>query len=331
MREVLFIQSNKEQWKQYEKALANDTLLSSDYLCSMYLQVLNDLGYAQTFYPNSTVTQYLNALTAQIYQKIYKRKPIQQNRVKYFFKTEVPLIVYQYRSYLAFTVVIFFITVAIGVISGHYDQSFVRLVLGDTYINTTLDNIQSGDAMAIYKSGSSWSNTLMIAINNIYVGIRMFLYGIFAGIGTLIFLLYNGIMLGSFQYFFIAHNSFLQSFKGIWLHGFMEIIALIIEAFAGFILGASILFPKTYTRLQSFKIGFNKAFKIFIATIPFTITAAFIEGFITRYAKQMPDILNYLILVTTFGCIVYYFFIYPFLVHRKTQNSPELSPEYKTF
>ncbi|MHC5202206.1 stage II sporulation protein M [Myroides sp. LJL119] len=321
MREVSFIKTNKEQWAAYEKVIYNNIPESADYLALMYIQIMNDLSYAQTFYPNSKVTQYLNNLAGQTYQKIYKTRRIEENRILYFFKTEVPLLIYKYKSYLFFTVILFLSIVAIGVLSAYHDPEFVRLVLGNSYVNTTLDNIEKGDPMAIYQSGSNWGSFILITFNNLYVGLRFFLFGIFAGLGTLIFLLYNGIMLGSFQYFFIAHNSFWESFKGIWLHGAMEITAMVIEAFTGFVLGASILFPKTYSRINSFKISFKDSFKIFIATTPFTIFAGLIEGYLTRYAKIMPNMVNYLIIFITLGVVIYYFFIYPFKVNKKAQQA----------
>jgi uncharacterized membrane protein SpoIIM required for sporulation len=70
-------------------------------------------------------------------------------------------------------------------------------------------------------------------------------------------------MLGSFQYFFQTQGALSQSARGIWIHGAFEIFSMIIEAMAGLILGASILFPKTFSRLNSFKIGFKDSFKIF--------------------------------------------------------------------
>jgi uncharacterized membrane protein SpoIIM required for sporulation len=56
-------------------------------------------------------------------------------------------------------------------------------------------------------------------------------------------------MLGSFQYFFQTQGALSQSARGIWIHGAFEIFSMIIEAMAGLILGASILFPKTFSRL----------------------------------------------------------------------------------
>ncbi|MDM1347953.1 stage II sporulation protein M [Myroides marinus] len=317
MREVAFIKYNKEKWIEFEHTLYAETIHKPDYLADMYIQIMNDLSYAQTYYPHSKVTQYLNTLAAQTYQKIYKTKRIEENRIVHFFKTEVPLIVYEYKNYLYFSVLTFLILFTIGLVSAHYDLGFIRLILGDYYVNTTLDNINNEDAMAIYKSGSNWGSFIGIAFNNLFVSLKFFVYGIFAGIGTLVYLLYNGIMVGAFQYLFIKEGAFLESLKGIWLHGAIEITGIIIEAFAGFIFGGSILFPKTYSRKNSFIIGFKNGFKIFIAMIPFVITAAFIEGFITRYAKEMPDILNYFIILSTFSLIIFYFFIYPKKVYSK--------------
>src|SRR5690606_38384023 len=137
-------------------------------------------------------------------------------------------------------------------------------------------------------------------------------------LGTFYIMVQNAIMLGSFQYFFYEKDVFAESIRGIWLHGSMEIMAIVIEITAGFILGGSILFPGTYSRLQSLKIGFKNSFKLFISTMPFTICAGLIEGYITRYALEMPNILNYLIILITLGCITFYYFIYPHIIYKKS-------------
>ena len=126
-------------------------------------------------------------------------------------------------------------------------------------------------------------------------------------------------MLGSFQYFFAEYGVLKDSAKGIWLHGTFEIFSMVVEAMAGLILGASILFPKTYSRLNSFKIGFKDAFKIFLSTVPFTIVAGIIEGYVTRHAQTMPGILNMIIIFGSLVFISFYYFVYPYIVHKKAQ------------
>lgn len=317
MREIAFIKQNKEKWMEYEQIISGKLKKSPDEMAYMYIQLTNDLSFAQTYYPKSKLTPYLNFLAAQIYQKVYKTKRYEQNKLVAFFKTEVPLTVYNYRKYVYFSFAVFTLFVLIGVISSRYDDTFVRLILGDHYVNMTLENIEKGDSMAVYQSSSGWGSAFGITLNNLYVGLRCYVYGIFGGVGTLLFVLYNAIMLGSFQYFFYEKGVFMESIRGIWLHGAMEIFGIVIEAAAGFILGASILFPKTYSRFNSFKIGFKDSFRIYISTIPFTLFAGLIEGYITRYAKAMPNILNYSIIITTLAFISFYYLIYPAMVHKK--------------
>lgn len=320
MREVAFIKQNKEKWLEFEQAIFGKAKKNPDELASLYIHLVNDLSYAQTYYPKSKTVVYLNHLASQIYQKIYKTKREETNRVVYFFKTEVPLLVYEYRRYILYAFLLFFLCTGIGVISAHNDATFVRLIMGDGYVNMTLENIEKGNPVAVYKSGSNWGSFIGITLNNLIVGAKCYVYGIFGGVGTFFVLIQNSIMLGSFQYFFYHENVFWESVRGIWIHGAMEIFGMVIEAGCGFILGASILFPKTYSRLNSFKTGFKNSLKIFLSTIPFTIAAGFLEGFITRYSISMPRVLNIIIILGTLSIIAYYFLVYPFIVNRKTNR-----------
>lgn len=321
MREVAFIKQNKAKWLEFELAIFGKSKKNPDEMASLYIHLVNDLSYAQTYYPKSKTVIYLNYLASQVFQKIYKTKRTERNRIRYFFETEVPLLVYQYKRYLMYAFALFFATVAMGVVSARYDTDFVRLILGDGYVNMTLENIKEGNPVAVYKSGSNWGSFVGITLNNLYVGTKCFMYGILGGVGTFYIFLQNSLMLGAFQYFFYQQGVFWESVRGIWIHGSMEIFAIVIEATAGFILGASILFPKTYSRINSFKIGFKDGLKIFLSTFPFTISAGFLEGFITRYSIDMENWLSSLIILGTLSAIAYYYLVYPFVVHQKTQSA----------
>ena len=321
MREVAFIKQNKQKWLNFEKAIFGKQLKNPDELASLYIQLVNDLSYAQTYYPKSKTILYLNNLAARAFQKIYKTKREETNRVVHFWKTEVPLVVYEYRRYVLYAFILFISFVTIGALSAAYDDSFVRLILSDDYVNQTLENIEAGDPVAVYKSGSNWGSFIGITLNNLYVGIKAFIYGVFAGLGTALVMLYNGIMVGAFQYFFYKEGVLWESVRGIWIHGSMEIFAIVIEGAAGLILGASILFPKTFSRLTSFKMGVKNGVKILISTFPFTIAAGFLEGFVTRYSNTMPNWLSVGIILTTLSLISFYYLIYPFIVNQKLKKT----------
>lgn len=318
MREVAFIRQNKEKWMQFEKAIAQKKVDDPDDLANLYVHLINDLAYAQTYYKKSKLVVYLNNLAVRVYQKIYRTKREDTNLLLHFFKVEVPLLLFQYRRYILYSFVFFLVAVLIGVVSAAHDDSFVRLILGNDYVNKTLQNIENGDPVAVYKSGSNWGSFIGITFNNLKVGLMCFVYGVTGGIGTGYVLLQNGIMLGAFQYFFEQQDVLWKSAKGIWIHGAMEIFTIVIEGAAGFILGASILFPKTFSRVVSFKRGMRDSIKIVISTFPFTISAGFLEGFVTRYSDSMPNVLALFIILGTLGLISYYYLLYPYKVYKKT-------------
>jgi len=317
MREVAFIKQNKEKWLDFEQAIFGKAKKNPDELASLYIHLVNDLSYAQTYYPKSKAVIYLNNLAALTYQKIYKTKREETNRIVYFFKTEVPLIVYNNRRYVLYAFILFFIFTAIGVLSASRDENFVRLILGDEYVNMTLENIDKGNPVAVYKSSGSLGSFIGITLNNLKVGAYEFISGLTGGVLTVYVLFNNAVMLGSFQYFFYQRGVFWESVRGIWIHGCMEIFGMVIEAAAGLMFGAALLFPKTYSRVESLKIGFKNGLKIWASTLPFTFAAGVLEGFVTRYSPDMPRVLNVAIILVTLSAITYYYLIYPYKVNKK--------------
>ncbi|SDM12992.1 stage II sporulation protein M [Chryseobacterium taihuense] len=320
MREVYFIKQNKEKWLGIEQVIQGKIKKNPDDLSSLYINLINDLSFAQSYYPKSNTTVYLNHLSSQIFQKIYKTKRMEENRLLHFFKTEVPMIVFEYRRYLMYSFIFFFSFMLIGVLSAVYDKDFAKIILSEGYVNMTIENIKNGNPVGVYQSGSTWGSTIGITFNNIIVGAKLYLYGIFLGIGTFYVLMQNSIMLGTFQYFFYEHGALADSARGIWLHGTFEIFSMIVEGMCGLILGASILFPKTFSRFNSFKIGFKNSFKIFLSTVPFTICAGIIEGYVTRHALDMPLVLNLIIIFGCLGIISFYYFIYPKIVNQRIKK-----------
>ncbi|MFX0557647.1 stage II sporulation protein M [Maribacter sp. CXY002] len=319
MREAAFVKQNKDKWSTFESALANKTNLDPDVLSNLYIEVTDHLSYAKTFYPNSNTAIYLNALSSQAHQKIYRSKRESKNRIIRFWKTEFPHMFKQHHRELLIAFLVFVFFSFVGAFSAANEGDFVRSILGDGYVNMTLENIEKGDPMAVYKQMGEFNMFLGITINNIRVALMAFVYGILLGIGTLMVMLQNGIMLGSFQYFFYEKGLLWESVRTIWIHGTIEISVIIIAGCAGLVLANGMLFPGTYTRLASFKRGMKNGLKIMISTIPFFIIAGFLEGFVTRHT-EMPDLLAILIIIGSLTLILFYYVIYPNQLHKKTKT-----------
>lgn len=319
MNEIRFLHSNKSRWEEFEQLINVDYQVNPDKLSDLYVCLTDDLAYARTYFPGSRTEQYLNHLTSRVHQMIFRSQPVNRNGIVRFWINDYPLIVYSCRKEIFISIAVFVVAVLIGYVSNKYDQEFVRIILGDSYVNMTLANIDKGDPMAVYKSMNQVNMFLGISMNNIYVSFLAFVFGIFTAFGSGFILLQNGIMLGTFQGFLIQKGLFLESVSTIWIHGTIEIFAITVAGAAGIAMGNSFVFPGTYTRLHSFRMGTLKGIKLVTGLIPFFIAAAFLEGFVTRYTSA-PYLLKFSIIGVSLIIIIYYFFIYP-----KKLNSKSLS------
>jgi uncharacterized membrane protein SpoIIM required for sporulation len=320
MREAVFIKQNKEKWESFEQ----ESDQSPDEVSERFVQLTDDLSFARTFYPNSSVTNYLNGLTTKFYGKIYANKREKQARFWLFWKQELPLLFFQVRPQLRLSLGIFLFFSVLGAYSAHQDETFVRLILGDSYVNTTLENIERGDPLAIYSSSDSFSMFFQITLNNILVSFMTFLGFMFSvpvpgsfvsvpvvipGVGTAFSLFRNGIMLGSFQYFFFQKGLLLTSILKIWIHGTLEISAIVIAGAAGFVAGQGVFFPQTYARLVAIQYSFKRGLKVALGLVPVFVMAGFLESFVTRLS--LHPAVSCLIIGTSAAFILWYFWWYP--------------------
>ena len=87
----------------------------------------------------------------------------------------------------------------------------------------------------------------------------------------------------------------------IWLHGTLEIWAIIVAGAAGLALGNGWLFPGTYSRKEAFRRGARRGVKI---------VAGFIEGFIPRHT-ELPDALRLGVILISLAFILFYYIYLP--------------------
>lgn len=289
-------------------------------MASEFTRLVDDLGYAKTFYPTSKVTQYINSLASRIYLNIYKNRKEESNRLVKFWKYDVPLTVRKHQGVLLLAFVLFVLFFAVGFFSSTQDDNFVRDVLGDGYVDLTEKNIEEGNPFGVYRSGNSFLMWLGLMINNIVVSLMYFAKGILFGVLSIYSLVKEAIRLGAFEFMFFSKGLGAKAALTVLIHGTLELTAIILASGAGVILGKSFLFPGTISRWKSLQIGVKDGVKIVVGLMPVFAVAAFFEGFVTRY-YTMPVWISLSILLASASFIVWYFIIYPIKLQKKLGNS----------
>jgi uncharacterized membrane protein SpoIIM required for sporulation len=323
MREAQFLKQNMEKWKLYEAEIKHHQ--NPDKLADRFIELTDDLSYSKTFYPKSNTTKYLNGLAALFHQKIYKNKKEKSARIWNFWQFELPYLFGYYHRQFFYSLIFFLVFCFIGAVSAKYDETFIRLILGDGYVNMTNENIEHGDPFGVYKSGGQLDMFFMIAFNNIRVAFATYAMGAVFSAGAIFLLLQNGLMLGSFEYYFFSKGLGFKSITVIFIHGTLEIWAIVIAGAAGLILGNSILFPGTFSRSISIIKGGRDGLKIVFGLVPVFLTAAFLESFVTRY-DHMPLWLSLSILGGSILFIIWYFILYPIRLHNRIDDALNDNP-----
>ncbi len=312
MREALFIKKNKDRWQRIEQQQAADP----DEMAADFTQLVDDLAYAKTFYPSGKVTNFINAQASKIYLDIYKNRKEESNRLVTFWKYDLPLTIRKHQGVILFSFIIFVIFFAIGFFASRQDDDVARGFFGSGYVEETQENIDKGNPFGIYETGNSLLNWIGIMINNIKVGLIMFTSGIFCGIPTIYKHCETSAMVGIFDQFFAARGFGVDFWLVVFVHGTLEITALILSAAAGLVLGKSFLFPGTIRRIDAFKQGAKDGVKIMIGLMPIFALAAFFEGFITRLYNDISWLTTGVFALSVIF-VAWYFIIWPIRLSRK--------------
>lgn len=326
MKETTFINQNKKKWATFEK-MSKTQQNDPDEMSRLFVELTDDLSFARTYYPKRSVRVYLNSLAQRVFHDLYKKKRTPLKKFLTFWTEDLPLEMFRARWVLLYAFLIFVGGFLIGMVSTIDNEDFLGSVIGYEYVAMAEHNIEKGQPMSVYGRDSEAMSFVGIAVNNLRVMFITFVLGIFVSFGSKLYLFFNSIMVGAFQWFYVVRNLTLTSFLTIWIHGAFEIPAIILSAAAGITMGNGILFPGTLTRSQSLVISAKRGIKMMIGIIPFIVLAAFIEGYATRHTvittegdpipTEWPAALKWLFILTCFAIVIFYFVIYPRIVAKK--------------
>lgn len=318
MKESKFIEQNKKNWQEFESDLRYKRNTATK-LSRLFIQITDDLSFVRTFYKHRSVKIYLNGIAQHLFNDLYRNQTNNFKGFIKFWKFDLPMLIHDARKEFRISFIVFLLAFSIGILSSLYDKDFARIILGDEYVKMTTENIKNNDPMAVYKKAHEADMFFGITINNLLVSLYTFLLGVFLSIGSVFILIKNGVMVGAFQYFFIERGLFRESFLTIWQHGTLEISSIIIAGAAGITLGKGLIFPGTYSRMESFKISALRGLKIFLGIAPIIVIAAFIEGFLTRHTELHTGI-RISVIALSLLFILFYFVWYPWYLSRTHQG-----------
>lgn len=127
--------------------------------------------------------------------------------------------------------------------------------------------------------GSNFAMFAFYIRNNVGIDFQIFAGGILAGVGSMLFLLLNGIGIGATAGYIVHEGDPAKFLNWISGHSAPEFIGLLLSGMAGLRLGMSLIHPGRYSRRYALLQAAKKAVVLLYGSAAMTTLAAFIEGF----------------------------------------------------
>ncbi len=127
-----------------------------------------------------------------------------------------------------------------------------------------------------------------VLINNIQVTLAAFAGGLLFGVGTVVALVFNGLLLGTIGGLAFGAGNGEAFIRLISSHGPLELSCIVVGGVAGLRLGHALLVPGSRTRLRSLQAEARQSVELALGTAPWLVLCGFLEGLATGPELPLP-------------------------------------------
>jgi uncharacterized membrane protein SpoIIM required for sporulation len=238
---------------------------------------LSDLAVAQRDFPDDQLTLWLNGLASKAHLRLYRAPAPSWRRLRQFFWADFARRFRAAGPYLLASALLLFGPAMLAYVGALLDPT-----LREALVPARLRQVM--------ESGRTWTDiqpalrpgmATLIFTNNIQVAFLSFAGGVLFGLGTVLVLVDNGLMLGGVlgaaQFYGVA--PLLWSF--ISPHGYLELTCIVIAGAGGLMLGDALLRPGLLLRREALARAARRAVELVGGAAPVLVVAGLIEGFIS--------------------------------------------------
>lgn len=309
MKQQLFEQANQVAWQKLEDSFkATDPALSAHEFVQLYRQVCHDLAVAQQRQYSPYLVDRLNRLVMEGHQRLYQRKTRFMFALMQFLTHGLPQAVRDEARFLWLAIGLFGGPALVFGAAVYFFPQLIYSVFSSEQIREFSEMYHPTAHATMQETRSAADDFLMFGYyirNNIGIAFQTFIGGIAFGVGTVFFLIYNGVVIGGVAGHLteIGHLNSFYSF--VITHGAFELTGIVMAGAAGFKLGAALLLPGNQTRMAALRSAAAQAMPIVYGIILFLLIAAFIEAFWSS-SSLVPAWLKYLVGTALWTSVISY-------------------------
>lgn len=281
-----FEHKNQQRWADYERLVERmekrGAVADAGQLPQRFRELCVDLSLAEARMYGSRVTERLNALVIRGHELIYRTRRAGWARAIAFVTGEFPRTVRREWRLFGLCNLVFWLPFGAMLLSSRHDIGWIQAVLGADGM-VAMERMYGGQEEQLAHLRSEYGSNFMMfcfyIYHNVAIDFRIFAGGMAAGLGTLFYLLFNGLHLGAAAGY-VNHACNPESFWSFVIgHSSFELTGMVVSGMAGLRLGLAIVRPGRLPRVRALAQASQQALPLIYGAALLTTVAAVVEGF----------------------------------------------------
>lgn len=277
-------------------------------VAALYRRACEQLALARArSYPAYLVDR-LERLTADGHQVVYQSHEFGVARVKQMLAVDFPCAVREQARYVATAALLFALpTILVALVVYRHPELILSVVSADTA--ASFEEMYSPAADSIGRVREATTDWIMFGFyirHNVGVAFQCFAGGLFAGLGSLFFLAYNGAFSGAIAGYLTERGLAPTFYSFIATHSAFELTAIVLSGAAGLRIGHALLAPGRLTRRQALVQATQESAIILYGVTAMLIVAAGIEAFWSS-ARWLAPAIKYTVAAMCWIAVLAYF------------------------
>jgi len=274
----------------------------------LYLSVCNHLSIARTRGYSPELVETLNQLVLDSYNQMYKFRGSRFATALRFLTTGFPRLVRKHAKLFWISAALFYLPAFVVGFLCYLDNEFILRIV-DPGMVADMEYMYEPGSVADFRSEdrSSASDFEMFGYyinNNIGISFRVFAGGILFGIGTIFFMVYNGIVIGAVAGH-LTGIGFIETFWGfVSGHGPFELTAICLSGMSGLLIAKALIKPGNLSRADSLKKQSLIAVQLVLGAAFMMLMAAFVEAYWS--STQLDPSIKYIVGLCLWGVTIAY-------------------------
>ena len=318
MTPLRFEQMYQNEWTELEVSLDRalgrspgepaSGAVSGAHVAALYRRACEHLALARARSYPAYIVDRLERVTATAHQLIYHRREFGLARVWDFVTVDFPSAVRTQASYVAVGAATFLLPAVVTGLLVYWQPELILSVV-NSETAASFEEMYSPSADSIGRTRTATTDWMMFGFyirNNISVSFQCFAGGLFAGLGSLFFLAYNGAFAGALAGYLTARGLSPTFYSFIATHSAFELTAIVLSGAAGLKIGHALLAPGRLTRRHSLVLATHDSATLLYGVTAMLLVAAAVEAFWSS-ATWLPSAVKYSVAALCWTAVLGYF------------------------